>query len=166
MVDALSGAALMAGWSADAVSYAYGVWTCQQCKHMFTWQADRACPKCGTLAPHTYENPEMESYGGLLEDVRGPEVAILEDPVPELPMLMPASVPLPPVPGFPAGANVYDLEVIPHGTDAAAIAGLRSTIEQMGAYLVERDGRYFVATINANYMRFALVQQGYVQSVI
>jgi hypothetical protein len=61
---------------------------------------------------------------------------------------------------------VYDLEVVPHSTDAAAIAGLRSVIEQMGAFLVERDGRYFVPTTHANRMRAALVQQGYVQSVI
>jgi hypothetical protein len=36
----------------------------------------------------------------------------------------------------------------------------------MGTSLVERDGRYYVPTSNANRMRPILAQQGYVQSVI
>ena len=56
--------------------------------------------------------------------------------------------------------------MIPQGDDPAALSGLRQTIEEMGSFLVERDGRFFVSTLNPNYMRFALVHQGYVQSVI
>jgi predicted phage terminase large subunit-like protein len=71
-VDALAGALRMAGWSADSVSWSYGVWTCQNqdCKHMFVFEAGRACPKCGTKAPDTYENPELLAMGGLLEESR------------------------------------------------------------------------------------------------
>ena len=230
IVDALSGGALMAGWSADSVSYAYGVWTCVQCKHMFTWHADRPCPKCGTKAPATYDNPDVESYGGMLEDQSpmrdlnslpsplpaslpspqaGPLQAPLANSVPasttvsaqvvvvpspgsypvgvqpmteQEPVLIaqmhspePVVLPtpeqehggLPPqAPSHAVGARIYTLEVFMSGTDAGAIRGLASTIEQMGSQLVERDGRYFVATTNANYMRTFLAQQVYVQSVI
>lgn len=70
IVDALAGAVRMAGWGADAVGYAYGVWTCANpdCRHMFMWEAGRACPKCGRKSPTTFENPDIVSYGGLLED--------------------------------------------------------------------------------------------------
>ena len=163
VVDAMSGAALMAGWSADSVSWAYGVWTCQKCQHMFTWDPERPCPKCGTKAPLTFANPEMESYGRLLED-QGEAATTEPIPVYELPP--PVSFPLPPSPNVPPGGRLYDLEVVLSGTDEVAIATLRSAVEQMGTSLVERDGHYFVPTSNANRMRPLLAQQGYVQSVI
>ena len=164
----------MAGWSADSVSWSYGVWTCLSCKHMFMFEADRPCPKCGTKAPTSFENPDMQSYGGLLEDrhdaadsLLALEAALSEDvapiPVYEPP---PASFPLPPSPNVPPGGRLYDLEVVLSGTDAVSIATLRSAVEQMGTSLVERDGHYYVPTANANRMRPILAQQGYVQSVI
>jgi predicted phage terminase large subunit-like protein len=64
-IDGLGGAVRLAGWQADTIGFAYGVWTCANCKHMFTWAAGRACPKCGTKAPDTFENPEAMSYGTL-----------------------------------------------------------------------------------------------------
>jgi predicted phage terminase large subunit-like protein len=66
-IDALSGAVRMAGWQADTIGFAYGVWTCLNCSHMFTWDPDRPCPKCGTKAPASFENPETMSYGNLGE---------------------------------------------------------------------------------------------------
>jgi phage terminase large subunit-like protein len=165
-VDGLSGVSRMAGWSADSVGYAYGVWTCVTCGHMFVWSAGRDCPKCGTKAPDVFENPDVAQYGGrLLEDGEAPEGDIQVIPPPRPPGVVPVTgLPIT-APGLP-NVTLYDLEVIPHGTDPTQIAGLRATIEQMGAYLIERDGRYFVSTTNPNYMRFALTQQGYVQSVI
>jgi predicted phage terminase large subunit-like protein len=161
--DALSGVAKMAGWSAESIGYAYGVWTCISCGHMFVFEAGRACPKCGTKAPEKFDNPEIESMGGMLEDDHSAtpiQVVAASRPEPK-----PVAT-LPPMPGFPAGANVYDVEVIPFGTDPVQLEALRQTVEQMGAYLIERDGRYFVSTTNAGFMRTALIQQGYVQSVI
>ena len=58
----------MAGWSAESIGWAYNVYTCTNCGHMYVWEAGRACPKCGTKAPEKFDNPEIESMGGLLED--------------------------------------------------------------------------------------------------
>jgi predicted phage terminase large subunit-like protein len=162
-VDALSGVAKMAGWSAESIGFAYGVWTCVSCGHMFVFEAGRPCPKCGTKAPEKFDNPEIESMGGMLEDDHSatPVQVVAASRSEPKPVTM-----LPPMPGFPAGANVYDVEVIPFGTDPVQLEALRQTVEQMGAYLIERDGRYFVSTTNAGFMRTALIQQGYVQSVI
>jgi predicted phage terminase large subunit-like protein len=66
-IDALSSAIKMAGWSAQSVGYAFGVHTCVKCAHMFMWESNRPCPKCGTKAPEKQENPDLMG-GGLLED--------------------------------------------------------------------------------------------------
>jgi predicted phage terminase large subunit-like protein len=148
-IDALSSAVKMAGWSADSIGWAYNIWTClnPDCKHMFVFEPGRICPQCGTKAPDTFINPETLSYGGLLEDLTPPVT---------LPALNPGEVPL----------EIHDVEVVPHGTSEAQIAALRQTVEQMGAYLIEREGRYFVSTLNPGFMRFALVEQGYVEKVL
>jgi hypothetical protein len=148
-IDALSSAVKMAGWSADSIGWAYNIWTClnPDCKHMFVFEPGRVCPQCGTKAPDTFINPETLSYGGLLEDLTPPVT---------LPALNPGEVPL----------EIHDVEVIPHGTSEAQIAALRQTVEQMGAFLIEREGRYFVSTLNPGFMRFALVEQGYVEKVL
>lgn len=62
-VDALASAVKLAGWQADSISWQYGVWHCVNCQHPFVWEANRACPKCGTRAPAVYENPEMAAMG-------------------------------------------------------------------------------------------------------
>lgn len=72
-IDALAGAIKLAGWQADTIGWAYGVWTCQHCSHMFMWAPRRACPKCGRPAPETWDNPELTSMGALgagMEDRR------------------------------------------------------------------------------------------------
>lgn len=57
-VDALSGAFRLVGWDANTTAWALGVYSCANCGHPFTWAAGRPCPKCGTHAPATYDNPE------------------------------------------------------------------------------------------------------------
>jgi predicted phage terminase large subunit-like protein len=69
-IDALSGAVRLAGWQADTIGYAYGVWTCQKCAHKFMWEKARPCPKCGTVAADTFDNPELVSFGQM-GDVKG-----------------------------------------------------------------------------------------------
>jgi hypothetical protein len=60
----------------------------------------------------------------------------------------------------------FEVEVVPAGDDPAQIVALASAIEQMGETLFARDGRYFVATKRYGFMRTALSQLPYVQSVI
>jgi predicted phage terminase large subunit-like protein len=64
-VDALSGAVKLAGWQADSINWQYNIWKCRNCKHMFMWQADRPCPKCGTRCPLEYPNPELVAMGEM-----------------------------------------------------------------------------------------------------
>lgn len=73
-VDALSGAVRLAGWQADTISWAYGVWECRNpvCRHKFMFEPNRACPRCGTRAPETFENPELVGFGAMGEDRRDP----------------------------------------------------------------------------------------------
>jgi predicted phage terminase large subunit-like protein len=158
-VDALSGAALMAGWSADAVSFAYGVWTCKNpdCQHMYVWEAGRACPKCGTKAPEEFENPEMIG-GRLLEDQAMDAGAIVREPVT-------VSEPVaPPTPKPSLLGVAYEVEVVLG--DPTYSVSLRHAVEQMGDQVEEREGRYFVATRRPGPTRTALAQLPYVQSVV
>jgi predicted phage terminase large subunit-like protein len=67
-VDAMASVVKMAGWSTESIGWAYNIWTCLGCGHMFTFDAGRPCPKCGRKAPDTYGNPELVAMGGLLED--------------------------------------------------------------------------------------------------
>ncbi len=62
-IDALGGAVRLAGFEASTIGWAYGVWTCVKCGHMFLHEAKRPCPKCGTLAPEVFENPEGDVMG-------------------------------------------------------------------------------------------------------
>lgn len=64
-IDALGGAVRLAGWQSDTIAYAYGIWTCKKCNHMFSWAASRPCPKCSTPAPAEFENPEILSMGEM-----------------------------------------------------------------------------------------------------
>ncbi len=64
-IDSLTGAIKIAGGGSSSVSWQYGVWTCTQCKHMFTWAAKRPCPKCGKPAPEEFENPELATQGAM-----------------------------------------------------------------------------------------------------
>jgi predicted phage terminase large subunit-like protein len=153
--DALSGVAKMAGWSSESIGFAYGVWTCVSCGHMFVFKPGRACPKCGVTAPETFENPEVESMGGLLEaDHSTLPVRVVEAP--------PKVVEEPPKPQ----PGLSEVEVFFSGDDPTQIEAVRVAIEQMGEALFERDGRYFVATKRYGFMRNALIQLPYVSSVI
>ncbi len=62
-VDALAHAVRLAGSGTSVISWQYGVWKCVHCAHMFMWEAERPCPKCGTKAPPTFDNPETLAYG-------------------------------------------------------------------------------------------------------
>ncbi len=42
-------------WGEHDMEHAFGVWRCVKCGHMFTWAANRPCPKCGTPAPESDE---------------------------------------------------------------------------------------------------------------
>ncbi len=66
-VDSLANGVKLAGWQADSIQWAYGIWTCVNpvCRHQFVWEANRPCPKCGTKAPAVYENPEMMALGAF-----------------------------------------------------------------------------------------------------
>lgn len=64
-IDALAGAIRLAGWQADTISWQYGVWVCPTCQHQFMWEANRPCPKCGTRAAATFENPELAALGTM-----------------------------------------------------------------------------------------------------
>jgi predicted phage terminase large subunit-like protein len=162
--DALSGVAKMAGWSADSIGFAYGVWTCVSCAHMFVFEAGRPCPKCGTKAPDKFDNPEVESMGGMLEDgYTEMGIQVLDAPPAQEPKPV---APPPSAPPGPATANVHEVEVVLAGDDPVQIEALRITVEQMGETLFERDGRYFVATKRYGFMRNSLIQQPYVTSVI
>lgn len=57
-IDSLAGCLRLAGWDAASINWAYGIWTCERCKHLFKWEAKRPCPKCSLPAPETFENPE------------------------------------------------------------------------------------------------------------
>lgn len=65
-IDALAGAIRLAGDGSNLVAWAMGVWECPGCKHMFSWAANRPCPKCGQPAAEVYENPELVAYGGSM----------------------------------------------------------------------------------------------------
>jgi predicted phage terminase large subunit-like protein len=66
-VDALSGAVRIGGTGATAISWQYGVWRCTSptCDNLFTWEPSRPCPRCGTPAAATYENPEALGDSGI-----------------------------------------------------------------------------------------------------
>jgi predicted phage terminase large subunit-like protein len=64
-IDSLSGAVRLAGWQADSIAWQYGVWKCPKCDHTYMWEPGRPCPKCGTRAAETYENPELMSMGQM-----------------------------------------------------------------------------------------------------
>ncbi len=64
-IDALAHAVRMAGSGSSAVAWQYGVWTCTNCGHMFMFEPGRECPRCGTKAPETFENPELLDFGAL-----------------------------------------------------------------------------------------------------
>ena len=61
-IDALAGAVRLAGFEATSIDWAYSVIQCAKCQWKFVWEANRPCPKCGTKAPPTYENPELAAY--------------------------------------------------------------------------------------------------------
>jgi predicted phage terminase large subunit-like protein len=63
-IDSLAGGVRMAGFEAQAISWAYNVWTCRNpvCKFMFMYEAGRPCPQCGRQCPAEYENPELLAY--------------------------------------------------------------------------------------------------------
>jgi predicted phage terminase large subunit-like protein len=168
-VDALSGVALMAGWNADSIAYAYNVWTCLGCGHMFMWDAGRACPKCGVKAPPTFANPDMAAYGGLLEDMPKDETESQMRSENATVMAPPSAVVAPgpataPPAAKVAGQPTYEVEV--ELGDPQYSVSLRHAVEQMGDEVEEREGRYFVATRRPGPIRTALAQLPYVQSVI
>jgi predicted phage terminase large subunit-like protein len=68
-IDALAGAVRLAGWQADSIQWQYNVVTCRNCAHMFMWEPDRRCPKCGTKAAHEYPNPEGLGPGSELAEI-------------------------------------------------------------------------------------------------
>jgi predicted phage terminase large subunit-like protein len=63
-IDALAGAVRIAGAGVASISWQFGVWRCLNpaCDKMFTWEPSKPCPKCGTRAPASYENPESLAY--------------------------------------------------------------------------------------------------------
>jgi predicted phage terminase large subunit-like protein len=158
--DALSGVAKMAGWSSESIGYAYGVFTCTSCGHMFVYAAGRPCPKCGTKAPEEFVNPDLASMGGLLEDDHSPEGQALQVAI-ELVKAMAK-----PVAEAPAAQTGYaEIALVLRGDDPEQIEGLRRQLEQMGELLSVRDGGYLVATKRYGFMRNALIQMPYVASV-
>lgn len=62
-IDALNQAVKLAGAQVSAINWAYGVWKCPKCAHLYMWEAGRVCPKCGNPAAESYENPELAAYG-------------------------------------------------------------------------------------------------------
>ena len=156
--DALSGVATMAGWSAESIGWAYGVYTCAQCGHMFMFEAGRPCPKCGRKAPEKFENPELASLGGLLEDDHS-EAALAVAQIATAVAKLVEPVALLPQPG------TSEIEIALAGDDPAQIEVLRQQLEQMGETLLVRDGRYLIATTRYGYMRSTLMQMPYVLGV-
>lgn len=160
--DALSGVAKMAGWSAESIGYAYNVWTCVKCGHLYMFEPERPCPKCGTKAPAKFDNPESASMGGMLEDDHSAEGVALRVAT-ELVQAM--AQPKPEAPPIPLQPGVSEIELFLRGDDPAQIEELRVQIERLGETLFVRDGRYLVATTRYGYMRSALSQLIYVQGV-
>jgi hypothetical protein len=160
--DALSGVAKMAGWSAESIGYAYNVWTCVKCGHLYMFEPERPCPKCGTKAPAKFDNPEIASMGGMLEDDHSAEGVALRVAT-ELVQAM--AQPKPEAPPIPLQPGVSEIELFLRGDDPAQIEELRVQIERLGETLFVRDGRYLVATTRYGYMRSALSQLIYVQGV-
>lgn len=62
--------------------------------------------------------------------------------------------------------RIEEIEVELWSTDEAAVEATRRTLEGIGGALYERDGRWFIGTLNAGFIRFAVIQQGYVKRVI
>lgn len=60
----------------------------------------------------------------------------------------------------------YSFEVELHSTDPSAVQAVFQTISQLGGLLYERDGRYFVDSYKPDFLKFAVVQQGYVKRVV
>jgi hypothetical protein len=58
------------------------------------------------------------------------------------------------------------IEVELWSTDEAAVEATRRTIEGIGGLLFERDGRWFIDSLNPGFIEFAVTQQGYVKSVV
>lgn len=61
------------------------------------------------------------------------------------------------------GRTSFEVEL--HSTDASAFEATFQTIKQLGGFLYEQDGRYYVDSISPDYLRFALRSQGYVKAV-
>jgi hypothetical protein len=59
-----------------------------------------------------------------------------------------------------------EIEVELWSVDETAVEATRRTLEAIGGMLFERDGRWFIGTMNAGFIRFAVEQQGYVKRVI
>lgn len=59
-----------------------------------------------------------------------------------------------------------EIEVELWSTDPSAIEAVSQTLEQLGGMLFERDGRWFIGTLNPGFIAFAVTQQGYVKRVI
>jgi predicted phage terminase large subunit-like protein len=156
--DALSGVAKMAGWSAESIGYAYNIWTCVKCGHLYTFDPGRPCPKCGTKAPDEFLNPEIASMGGMLEDDHSMPLAPIQFAAALAKMEEPVA--LPPQEG------VSEIELFLRGDDPAMIEDLRVQIsQQLGETLFVRDGRYFVATSKYGRVRSAIGLMLYVQGV-
>lgn len=59
-----------------------------------------------------------------------------------------------------------EFEVELHSTNPSAVEATRQTLLQLGGFLYEQDGRYFIDSLKPDFLKFAVVQQGYVRRVI